>query len=88
VIFIALRGTDSSIWDWNLQTQDVFFDENYFKISGYAPTKFAHNYENGKKRVHPDNLNQAETRIKFCLSGASKDYSAEFRFRTKTNDWM
>jgi PAS domain S-box-containing protein len=84
----ALHGTDSGLWDWDLQTQDVFFDENYFKIADYAPNEFAHTYENWKKRVHPDDLNQVEKRIKSCLSGASKDYSAEFRFKTKTDDWM
>ena len=84
----ALHGTDSGIWDWDLQTQDVFFDENYFKIADYAPNEFAHTYENWKKRVHPDDLNQAEKKIKSCLNGASKDYSAEFRFKTKTDDWM
>lgn len=84
----ALYGTDSGIWDWDLQTQDIFFDENYFKIADYAPNEFAHTYENWKKRVHPDDLDQAEARIQSCLTGASKDYSAEFRFKTKTDDWM
>lgn len=84
----ALHGASSGIWDWNLQTQEVFFDENYFKIADYAPNEFPHNYENWRKRVHPDDLKQAETRIKSCLSGESEDYSAEFRFRTKTDDWM
>jgi PAS domain S-box-containing protein len=84
----ALHGTKNGIWDWNLQTQNVFFDENFFKIADYAPNEFVPSYENWKNRVHPDDLTQAEDRINACLSGASQDYSAEFRFKTKTDDWM
>ncbi len=84
----ALQGAASGIWDWNLQTQEVFFDENYFKIADYAPNEFVHSYESWRKRVHPDDLNQAEARIKSYLRGESKEYSVEFRFRTKTGDWM
>ncbi len=84
----ALKGAVSGIWDWNLQSQEVFFDENYFKIADYAPNEFAHSYESWRKRVHPEDLNQAEARIKSYLRGESKEYSVEFRFRTKTGDWM
>lgn len=84
----ALKGAASGIWDWNLQTQEVFFDENYFKIADYAPNEFAHSYENWRNRVHPEDLNQVETRVNSCLRGESRDFSAEFRFRTKTDDWM
>lgn len=84
----VLNCTNSGIWDWDLQTQDVFFDENYFKIAGYTPNEFAHTYENWKKRVHPNDLSQVEARIKSYLQGISKVYSAEFRFKTKSGDWL
>ncbi|MCG8634375.1 MAG: PAS domain-containing protein [Desulfobacterales bacterium] len=84
----ALRGANSGIWDWNLKTGAVFFDENYFRIADYAPDEFAHSYESWSERVHPDDLKKAERKIKAYLSGKSDIYSAEFRFRTKSNQWM
>ncbi len=84
----ALRGANSGIWDWNLKTNEVFFDENYFRIAGYAPDEFAHSYDNWKKRVHPADLKKAERKIKSYLAGKTKEYSAEFRFKTKKNEWM
>lgn len=84
----VLNCTNSGIWDWDLRTQDVFFDENYFKIAGYAPNEFAHTYENWEKRVHPNDLCQVKARIKYYLQGISKEFSVEFRFKTKSGDWL
>ena len=83
--------SNSGIWDWHIKTGEVspiFFDDNYFKISGYVPNEFPHTYEEWKKRVHADDIEKAERRITSYITGKSKEYSAEFRFKTKTNDWM
>ena len=85
---IALQGSNSGIWDWYIKTGKVFFDDNYFKISGYVPNEFPHSYEEWKKRVHTDDIEKAERKIRSYITGKTKVYSAEFRFRTKTNDWM
>jgi PAS domain S-box-containing protein len=85
---IALRGVNSGIWDWNIQTGKIFFDANYFRLAGYEPNEFDHNYEEWKKRIHPDDLGEAEKRITSYISGKEKRYVAEFRFKTKNNDWM
>ena len=85
---IALQGSNSGIWDWYIKTGKVFFDDNYFKISGYVPNEFPHSYEEWKKRVHTDDIEKTERKIKSYITGKTKEYSAEFRFKTKTNDWM
>ena len=85
---IALQGSNSGIWDWHIKTGEVFFDDTYFKISGYVPNEFPHSYEEWKKRVHADDIEKAERKIRSYVTGKAKEYSAEFRFKTKTNDWM
>ena len=85
---IALQGSNSGIWDWHIKTGEVFFDDTYFKISGYVPNEFPHSYEEWKKRVHADDIEKTERKIRSYITGKTEDYSAEFRFKTKTNDWM
>ncbi len=84
----ALQGSKSGIWDWNLKTNAIYFDENYYKLAGYTPNEFAHKYESWRKRVHPDDIKATESSIKAYLAGKTKEYSSEFRFKTKTNEWM
>jgi len=85
---LALIGSDSGIWDWDLETGKVFFDENYFRISGYEPDEFPHAFEEWEKRVHPEDIDQAKANIDAYLSGAAEKFVVEFRFRTKSGQWM
>ena len=85
---IALQGSNSGIWDWDLKTNEVFFGENYFRMAGYEPDEFPHSYKSWKKRVHPEDLGKTEKKIKSYIKGEIKGYKAEFRFMTKSNGWM
>ena len=71
---IALQGSNSGIWDWYIKTGKVFFDDNYFKISGYVPNEFPHSYEEWKKRVHTDDIEKTERKIKSYITGKTKEY--------------
>lgn len=60
---LALIVTNSGIWDWNIETGEVFFESNYFILSGYEPDEFPHKYEEWEKRVHPADLERAKAAI-------------------------
>jgi PAS domain S-box-containing protein len=85
---IALKGSNSGIWDWNLQTNEVFFDETFFQMAGYELNEFVHSYESWKKRVHSDDLEEAEKKITSYIRDEIEEYVSEFRFKTKDNDWI
>jgi len=84
----ALIASKSGIWDWDLETNSVYFDENYYKISGYDPNEFPSTYAEWKKRVHLDDVEKAEDAISAYIKGETNEYSAEFRFRCKDDSWM
>ncbi len=85
---LALDGSSSGIWDWNLKTNDVFFDANYFTISGYKPDEFPHGYKEWKKRVHLDDIERVEKIIAEYIGGKKEEYKAEYRFKKKDGTWM
>ncbi len=85
---VALWGANCGIWDRDLKTNKIFFDSNYFKIAGYEPNEFPHSYQEWRKRVHPDDIKETEKRIESYISSKAKEYEVEFRFKTKSNEWM
>ncbi len=85
---LALNASKSGIWDWDVVTGRVYFDSNYFTLSGYEPNDFPHSYEEWAKRVHPDDMVRAKNAIEAYLSGNVGTYEVEFRFKCKDDSWM
>jgi PAS domain S-box-containing protein len=83
----ALEAAHSGIWDWNLITGEVFFDDNYYKISGYKPNAFPSSYNEWKTRIHPEDADMAEKSVRAYLAGDTDYFSAEFRFLRADGNW-
>jgi len=84
----ALSAARSGIWDWDINTGDVFFDDNYYTIAGYEPGDFPYLYSEWQKRVHPDNLASAESAINDYISGKTDLFSVDFKFKKADGGWM
>jgi PAS domain S-box-containing protein len=85
---LALKSAKCGLWDWEIKQNIVYFCPNYFLLAGYEPDEFAHEYNEWAKRVHPDDIVYVEREIERCLDQKSESLSVEFRFKTKTDDWM
>ena len=85
---LALAGANEGIWDWNLVTGKMLFDDRYYTLSGYAPNAFPAAYEEWEKRVHPEDVDAAKMAIKRYLDGETDVYSVEFRFLCENGDYM
>jgi len=84
----ALTAAKSGIWDWDLFTNDVYFSDNYYRISGYEPGDFEPSYMAWRERVHPDELDETEAAITEYVQGVRKEFAVEFRFKCKDGTWM
>jgi len=84
----ALLAAGSGIWHWNLKTNEVYFDENYYKIAGYLPNSFPCAYEEWNKRLYPEDRPKVEAAVKDYLDGITDYFSIEFRFLKANGDWM
>ncbi len=84
----ARSVTNDGIWDWNLQSNEVKFDERYYTMAGYRPYEFAATYENWRARVHPDDVTKAEQAAYKFSQGDLEKFDIEFRFRRKAGSYM
>src|SRR4030095_16614574 len=62
---LALEAGEIGVWDWDLQTNQVVYDDRLFAIHGLRPTPDrVVLYQDWARRVHPDDLPQQESALR------------------------
>lgn len=82
----ALEATMDGLWDWNINSGDVYFSPRYVAMLGYDVQEMPGRVEMWIKLVHPEDLPKTEAALKkHFLDGTP--YQPEFRMKTKGGDW-
>ncbi|HEY9887019.1 MAG TPA: GGDEF and EAL domain-containing protein, partial [Candidatus Obscuribacterales bacterium] len=84
---LALQGTNDGLWDWHLDTNEVFFSERWQQISGYQPGELAHHFEEWKQRIHPADLSRVMAALQAHLQGQTDYYAIEHRTQCKDGSY-
>ena len=82
----ALNATNDGIFNWNLETNEAYFSPQYYRMLGYKPNEFKANYEDWKKLIHPDDIEDCERIIQNSIA-ENKSFSIEYRAKTKDGRW-
>lgn len=83
----ALEGSEQGVWDWNLQTNEIFFSDHWKTMLGYAPDEIPHRLEEWSSRVHPDDLEPTLNLIREHLEGRRDIYISDHRMRHKEGEY-
>lgn len=83
----ALDGAGQAAWDWNPQTNAVFYSASWKSMLGYAPGEIGDTIREWESRVHPEDLPRVQQEIARHLAGGSPSYSSEHRMRCKDGSY-
>ncbi len=86
----ALEASELGLWDWNIETNEVFYSAGLKSMIGYSDDEFANRLEEWEKRVHPDDLPLVFEKINDYWNGKSLIYTSEHRLLKKdgTYKWI
>lgn len=84
---LALEGSNDAVWDWNLQTGDVYHDAQWARMLGYRPEEVAPGLDGWRTLVHPDDLPACEEAIQEHLGQRTAYYFQEYRMRSVDGGW-
>lgn len=84
---LATRSARIGLWDWDLDSDSIYFNDTYGTMLGYKPGELDQSLETWKWLLHPDDIDHAIRRVEMCASGEAQNYSNEFRCRCKDRTW-
>ena len=84
---LAIEGAGVGVWDWNMTTDAVEFNERWAEILGYSLDEIEPHLDAWERRVHPDDISEVEDALEAHRRGETPYYEAEHRMRTADGDW-
>ena len=84
--FVLSNATAEAIWDCNLDTQTVWWNETYERLFGRRTTDEL-SPEWWIERIHPEDLEKTVTGLETALSGSGNHWLAEYRFRLQDGNY-
>jgi two-component system CheB/CheR fusion protein len=74
-------ATNDSIWDWDLSNDSMWWNDNFFRLFGYEPTKETLSRKFWSSKLHPQDAEKITDSINKCIKTKNKQWSAEYRFK-------
>lgn len=85
---IALEGADVGLYDANLETGQVSYDERFVRILGGDPERVPKNISDWRERIHPEDLQTVERYMAEALTGQRAGVQLEYRFLHQSGQWI
>ncbi len=85
----AIDGSGLGLWDWNVQTNEVFYSTRWKEMFGYSDG-LPDDEKEWETRVHSDDLKKATTILNEHFEGKTDIYYAEYRIKSMdgTYQWV
>jgi len=83
----ALEGAKDGVWDWNVSTGLVRFSTGWKEMLGYTEAEIGNNFDEWRKRAHPEDLPRVMTDLEAYFTGRSANYINEHRLLCKDGSW-
>lgn len=84
---LAMEATSDALWDWDLVTNQTYFNPCFYTMLGYEPYELAQSFDVWRNLIHPDDLKLAENKFKQYVKEKFGSFNVEYRLRTKLNEW-
>jgi diguanylate cyclase (GGDEF)-like protein/PAS domain S-box-containing protein len=87
---LAVRGAQDGLWDWNLDTNQIYFSPRWKWMLGYGKEEIGSGPEEWFQRIHPEDLEKVKVEIFAHIEGLTKHFENEHRMLQKdgTYRWI
>ncbi len=80
---LAMRGANDGLWDWNLETNEVYYSPRWKSMLGYENDELTNDLNTWQSLVHPDDKNMVLNMVRDYLVGKATSFEIEMRMQHK-----
>lgn len=84
----ALRTATDGFWDWDLQTNEVYYSPRWKEILGYADHEIANHLRSWESLVAEEDREHTLQAAADLVAGRSPKFEVTFRMRHKAGHWL
>ncbi|MBZ2189360.1 PAS domain-containing protein [Alcanivorax sp. JB21] len=85
---LALAGANLGLWEWQLESDEIMFNERWAEMLGYAQHEVTRSMRSSNKMVHPEDRPRVQQALIDHLKGNTPDYQCEYRMQHKAGHWV
>jgi PAS domain S-box-containing protein len=75
----ALEGAGDGVWDWNAQTNEVFYSRQWKAMLGYEEDEIGNTLDEWDRRVHPEDKAECHADLQRHFKGETPVYQNQHR---------
>jgi len=83
----AMEATTDGLWDWNVETGEVYYSPAYYRMLDYEPSELPALAQTWMKLIHPDERDKVLRSNQDCIENRIPNFAIEFRMRTRSGGW-
>lgn len=78
---LVARATSDAVWDWDFATNDIWWNEGFQKLFGYAPEDVGKGLDSWAPRIHPEDSERVVRDIHRHIESGKTNWQDEYRFQ-------
>jgi PAS domain S-box-containing protein len=78
---IVARATSDAIWDWDVVTNAVWWNQGLTTLFSYSPQEMGTDASWKSEHIHPEDLERVVSGIRDVMNRGEQFWSGEYRFR-------
>ncbi|MGV3741265.1 MAG: EAL domain-containing protein, partial [Burkholderiaceae bacterium] len=83
----AAKAATDAIWDWDLQTDGIWWNEGMQTMFGFPPEEIEPTGVSWTNRIHPEDRKRVVDGIYEVINGREENWEDEYRFRRKDGSY-
>ena len=84
---LSLQGEEENLWDWNVQTDEMYFSPTVQSMLGFEQKEVRIYYKEWQKLIHPDDIENVMYELEKHIDGKINIVRVEYRMRSAYGNW-